>query len=170
MLLWIPSASPSQSTKHRPKYHGPYRVVKLTSPMNYAVERLEPSVDQRRRGRGIVHVDRIKSYYGSAVMLCPSIASMTLFRRGRRPAFPGRRRPAECTAHAERRRFGTASFVLVSQLLAKLLRLSLVVERLYQTLYYIINTLPHAFLGFIIFLLFFIQTKLTAPLAFLRGA
>lgn len=69
--LWIPSTSPGLSTKLLSKYHGPYRVVKQTSPVNYVVEPLAQSSDQRRRGRETVHTDRLKPYYDPSVVSCP---------------------------------------------------------------------------------------------------
>lgn len=49
--LWIPSGTPGLSSKFLAKYHGPYRVLERTSPVNYIVEPLTPSPDLRRRGR-----------------------------------------------------------------------------------------------------------------------
>ena len=62
--LWVPPvAAPGLSSKLLPKYHGPYRVVAQTSPVNYVVEPVTPSSDLRRRGRETVHIDRLKAYY-----------------------------------------------------------------------------------------------------------
>lgn len=72
-LVWlhVPSATPGLSTKLVPKYHGPYRVLQKTSPVNYLIEPLEPSSDQRRRGQEIVHVSRLKPCYDPPVFTCP---------------------------------------------------------------------------------------------------
>lgn len=49
--LWVPPiAAPGRSSKLLPKYHGPYRVIAQTSPVNYVVEPVLPSSDLSRRG------------------------------------------------------------------------------------------------------------------------
>lgn len=69
--LWVPAPTPGLSPKLASKYHGPYRVIKQTSPVNFSVEPLEPPSDKRRRGREIVHVDRLKPYYDPPVLSYP---------------------------------------------------------------------------------------------------
>lgn len=71
VLLYIPSTTAGLSSKLLSKYHGPYRVVERTSPVNYVVEPLTPSTDLRRRGREIVHVQRLKPYYDPFILSCP---------------------------------------------------------------------------------------------------
>lgn len=69
--LWIPSSTPGLSSKLLAQYHGPYRVVQQTTPVNYVVEPLTPSTDLRRRGRETVHVQRLKPYYDPLVLSSP---------------------------------------------------------------------------------------------------
>lgn len=69
--LWIPSTTPGLSTKLLSKYHGPYRVISSSSPVNYVVEPLTPSADLRRRGRETVHVSRLKRYYDPLTLDSP---------------------------------------------------------------------------------------------------
>lgn len=69
--LWIPSATPGLSSKLLSKYHGPYRVIDSSSPVNYVVEPLKPTEDLRRRGRETVHVSRLKPYYDPLVLHSP---------------------------------------------------------------------------------------------------
>lgn len=69
--LWIPSTTPGLSTKFLAKYHGPYRVLERTSPVNYIVEPMALSTDLRRRGRETVHVQRLKPYHEPLVSSAP---------------------------------------------------------------------------------------------------
>lgn len=69
--LWVPAPVPGLSPKLASKYQGPYRVIDQTSPVNYIVEPLELSLDRRRRGRDIVHVQRLKPYYDPPVLSYP---------------------------------------------------------------------------------------------------
>lgn len=69
--LWIPSSTPGLCSKLLAQYHGPYRVVEQTTPVNYVVEPLTPSTDLRRRGRETVHVQRLKPYYDPLVLSSP---------------------------------------------------------------------------------------------------
>lgn len=69
--LWVPATTPGLSSKLLSKYHGPYRVLKCTSPVNYTVEPLTPSTDLRCRGSETVHVSRLKPYYDPAVVSSP---------------------------------------------------------------------------------------------------
>lgn len=69
--LWIPSTPPGLSHKLSSRYHGPYRVVRQTSPVNYLVEPLDASPDKRRRGQEIVHISRLKPYHDPSVYTCP---------------------------------------------------------------------------------------------------
>lgn len=69
--LWVPATTAGLSKKLLARYHGPYRVLQKTSPVNYVVEPVTPSADLRRRGREIVHVDRIKPYYDPSVLSAP---------------------------------------------------------------------------------------------------
>ncbi|XP_075723772.1 uncharacterized protein LOC142765850 [Rhipicephalus microplus] len=41
--LWVSSATPGLSTKLLPWYHGPYRILEQTPPVNYVVEPVNPS-------------------------------------------------------------------------------------------------------------------------------
>lgn len=69
-LVWlsVPLTAPGLSSKLVPKYEGPYRVLERASPVNYVIEPVEPSSDMRRRGRDIVHVDRLKPYYDPLIV------------------------------------------------------------------------------------------------------
>lgn len=70
--LWVPPAStPGMSSKFVSRYHGPYRVLQRTSPVNYVIEPVTPALDLRRRGRETVHVDRLKQYYEPSVLTTP---------------------------------------------------------------------------------------------------
>lgn len=69
--LWVPCSTPGLSPKLTTKYHGPYRVIERTSPVNYLVEPVAQTTDNRRRGREIVHVDRLKPYYDPLVLSGP---------------------------------------------------------------------------------------------------
>lgn len=69
--LWIPPSTPGLSSKLLARYHGPYRILARTSPVNYDVEPLTPSQDLRRRGREIVHVSRLKPYYDPSILSTP---------------------------------------------------------------------------------------------------
>lgn len=70
--LWVPSTStPGLTPKFASKYHGPYRVLRQTSPVNYLVEPVTPTTDMRRRGRETVHIDRLKQYHEPLVFTAP---------------------------------------------------------------------------------------------------
>lgn len=69
--LWVPNKSPGLSTKLLSRYHGPYRVVERTSPVNYVVEPVTPSADQRCRGRELVHIQRLKAYVEPLIVSSP---------------------------------------------------------------------------------------------------
>lgn len=69
--LWVPVSTPGLSSKLLSRYQGPYRIVKRTSPVNYVVEPLTPSPDQRCRGKDIVHVQRLKPYIDPVVVSSP---------------------------------------------------------------------------------------------------
>lgn len=69
--LWVPSSAPGLSSKLLSRYHGPYRILEQSSPVNYVVEPLNPSPDHRRRGRETVHVDRLKPYYDPPTLSSP---------------------------------------------------------------------------------------------------
>lgn len=70
--LWVPPTSaPGISSKFVSRYHGPYRVLQQTSPVNYLIEPLTPTADLRRRGRETVHVDRLKPYHEPLVLTTP---------------------------------------------------------------------------------------------------
>lgn len=72
-IVWlrVPSSAPGLSAKLVPKYDGPYRVLRQTSPVNYVIEPLQPPTEQRRRGRETVHVDRLKPHYDPPVLPVP---------------------------------------------------------------------------------------------------
>lgn len=69
--LWIPSTTPGLCSKLLSRYHGPYRVLERTSPVNYIIEPMTPSSDLRRRGRETVHVQRLKPYHEPLVSCAP---------------------------------------------------------------------------------------------------
>lgn len=71
-LVWlhVPPCAPGLSSKLLSNYHGPYRVVERSSPVNYVIEPLTPPGDRRRRGRDVVHVDRLKPYFDPLVPTC----------------------------------------------------------------------------------------------------
>lgn len=69
--LWIPAHIPGLSSKLLARYHGPYRIINATSPVNYIVEPLTVSPDLRRRGRETVHVNRLKPYYDPLIFSAP---------------------------------------------------------------------------------------------------
>lgn len=72
-LVWlrIPATTTCLASKLLAKYHGPYRILKCTSPVNYIVEPLTPSTDLRLRVSETVHVSRLKPYYDPAVLSSP---------------------------------------------------------------------------------------------------
>lgn len=72
-LAWlrVQCPNPGLSGKFLAKYHGPYRILEQTSPVNYLVEPVTPTSDLRRRGREIVHVERLKPYYDPLVVSSP---------------------------------------------------------------------------------------------------
>lgn len=63
--VWMPMKQPGLSSKLLRKYHGPYKVLESTSPVNYKVEPVPPPSDRRRHHREIVHVSRMKPYFSS---------------------------------------------------------------------------------------------------------
>ncbi|XP_037505907.1 uncharacterized protein LOC119382273 [Rhipicephalus sanguineus] len=69
--LWVPSTPPGLSTKLFSRYQGPYRILEQTSPANYVVEPVDPSADNRFRGRETIHVARLKPCYDPPVASFP---------------------------------------------------------------------------------------------------
>lgn len=62
VLIHFPIRQRGLSEKLLPKYQGPHRVIRQTSPLNYLVEPEQPSSDRRNRGRHVVHVGRLKQF------------------------------------------------------------------------------------------------------------
>lgn len=50
-------------------YHGPYRILKQTSLVNYIAEPLTPSPDPCRSERRTIHVRYLKPYCDLAILL-----------------------------------------------------------------------------------------------------
>ncbi|KAM7315715.1 hypothetical protein ISCGN_005498 [Ixodes scapularis] len=63
VLVAFPLRKPGLCQKFLPRYVGPYRIVRQTSPVNYLVQLLNPPSDARTRDPDVVHVTRIKAYH-----------------------------------------------------------------------------------------------------------
>lgn len=63
VLIFFPFRQTGRCEKFLPKFKGPYKVIRQTSPVNYLVEPVNPPSDRRTTGRHIVHVGRLKMFY-----------------------------------------------------------------------------------------------------------
>lgn len=63
--------TPGLSEKLFAKYHGTYRIIERTSPVNYLIEPVTPTLDLSRRGREIVPVERLKPHYDPLIVSSP---------------------------------------------------------------------------------------------------
>lgn len=74
LWLWVPPASTSgMSSKFVSRYHGPYRVLQRTSPVNHVIEPVTPTADLCRRCHETVRVDRLKPYHKLSVVMTPKV-------------------------------------------------------------------------------------------------
>lgn len=86
VLLFFPTRQVGRCEKFLHHYHGPFRVIRQTSPVNYLVEPETPTQDRRFHGPHIVHVNRLKPFHPREPADCsdqhPDQARMA-FSRGR---------------------------------------------------------------------------------------